>query len=246
MYLDRVRGFSLFIFLIAAPLAMCQANIALRDTKELRDQNSKLFHHSGSTSTIYDYVDLPGVKASNSATRDVTLYDTPSYHDWEENPSEKSREAYLLSSAASSDLVVIAQPLERHSDPTEDRRFVFSNYTVAVDRVLRAKGLTVLPGQDIVVTRLGGSLQYHGRNIVGTVVGFDVFQINEPYVMFLRLLPNGTFLVIGNAAYNIRDAQVETHHNQHASKNEIKKVVPKDEFIEDVDRAIRRLESVSR
>lgn len=230
---------------IGVHLAHPQASIASSDTKELRDQNSKLFNHSGSTHTIDDYVDLANAKTDDDPGREIVISDIPPNHGWTENPSDTSTESYLLTAAANSDLVVIIEPFERQSAQTEDHRFVFSDYTASVDRVIWSRNLTVLPGQNVVIARAGGILTYRGRTVVGSVKGFALFRLHEPYLIFLRLLPNGTFGVIGSAAYNLRDQEVDTGSflETKDSKEPSKRLVPKAQFLAEVDRAVERLAS---
>lgn len=235
---------------LAGSLAYSQTTLALEDSRILRKENSELFLHSGSTRTLDDYINLPSTNTGKGAPKDIVLFDSPADHNWIDNPNDNTSEAYLLSSSVRSDLIVAAEPLECVSEPTEDRRFIFSDCTFAVDRVVRARGLTVLPGQKIVVTRLGGTLKYRGRTFVGSVKGFEQFRLNEPYMMFLRQLPNGTFLVIGNAAYNLQDNQVDVdpgHLVKEGDKKDVhKKLIPKDQFLEDVNHAVSRLAKVGR
>ena len=108
-----------------------------------------------------------------------------------------------------------------------------------INRIFLVRNVTVLPGQRIVVTRPGGILQYRGRTLVGSVPNFELFTLNEPYMMFLRLLPNGTFLVVGESAFNLAGDQVDI--DRRIQKNGTKKLVPKDQFVADVERAAERL-----
>jgi hypothetical protein len=210
----------------------------------LREQNSRLFVSYSGQYTLDHYVDLQSAKNTH---KPIEIFSPgPQEGFGLDNPNEKSRETYILSATANSDLIVVAEPLERQSGPTEGSRFIFSDYTVVVDRVLLARRVTVLPGQSIVVTRAGGILQYRGRTLIGSVPGFELFHLNEPYMMFLRLLPNGTFFIFAEAAYNLQDQQVDIHPIHRETKNETKKLVPRDQFMEDVDRAIKRREDRTR
>jgi hypothetical protein len=219
-----------------------QNTVALRDTQELREKNSKLFVFYSGNRTLDNYVDLQNAKKDESADQAIVISrNAPREGLVGANPNERSREAYILGATANSDLIVVAEPLLRNSAATEGGRFIFSDYEVVVNRILLARDVTVLPGQKIVVTRPGGILQYRGRTLVGSVPSFELFALNEPYMIFLRLLPNGTFLVVGESAYNMTDEQVDIDHEPRTQKNGKKKLVPKDQFVEDVERAANRL-----
>jgi hypothetical protein len=220
-----------------------QNTLALRDTQELREQNSKLFVFYSGNRTLDDYVELQNAKKDEPADQPIVISaNAPREGIVGLNPNEKSREAYILDATANSDLIVVAEPLLRNSAATETRRFIFSDYEVVINRIFLARDVTVLPGQKIVVTRAGGILQYRGRTLTGSVPGFELFHLNEPYMMFLRLLPNGTFFIFAETAYNLHDQQVDIHPIHRETKNETKKLVPKDQFMEDVDRAVKRRE----
>jgi hypothetical protein len=218
-----------------------QNTVALRDTQELREQNSKLFVFYSGNRTLDEYVELQNAKKDESADQAIVISRSATREGVVgANPNEKSREAYILDATANSDLIVVAEPLLRNSAATETGRFIFSDYEVVINRIFRARDVTVLPGQKIVVTRPGGILQYRGRTLVGSVPYFELFALNEPYMMFLRLLPNGTFVVVGESAYNITDEQVDIDRGRRTQKNGTKKLVPKDQFVEDIERAAKR------
>jgi hypothetical protein len=215
--------------------------VALRDTQELREQNSKLFVFYSGNRTLDEYVELQNAKKDESADQAIVISRSATREGVVgANPNEKSREAYILDATANSDLIVMAEPLLRNSAATETGRFIFSDYEVVINRIFLARNVTVLPGQKIVVTRPGGILQYRGRTLVGSVPYFELFALNEPYMMFLRLLPNGTFVVVGESAYNITDEQVDIDRGRRTQKNGTKKLVPKDQFVEDIERAAKR------
>ncbi len=217
-----------------------QKTIAPRDTKELREQNSKLFVFYSGNRTLDNYIDLQNAKSHDPADQTIVIsHSAPREGIVGTNPNERSREAYVLDATTNSDLIVVAEPRLMNSAATETGRFIFSDYEVAVNRTLMSRGVTVLPGQTIVVTRPGGIIQYRGRQIVGSVPNFDLFTLNEPYMMFLRLLPNGTFLVVGESAFNLSADQVDI--DRRIQKNGTKKLVPKDQFVADVERAAERL-----
>jgi hypothetical protein len=188
-----------------------------------------------------EYVELQNAKKDESADQAIVISRSATREGVVgANPNEKSREAYILDATANSDLIVMAEPLLRNSAATETGRFIFSDYEVVINRIFLARNVTVLPGQKIVVTRPGGILQYRGRTLVGSVPYFELFALNEPYMMFLRLLPNGTFVVVGESAYNITDEQVDIDRGRRTQKNGTKKLVPKDQFVEDIERAAKR------
>ena len=67
-----------------------------------------------------------------------------------------------------------------------------------------AKGPTVHPGADIIVTRPGGKTRINNHLVNMEISGFPLFSLNSRYLLFLRYLPEtqtfrafrtGTFLL---------------------------------------------------
>lgn len=197
-------------------------------------QNSGLYVHYGGSINVDQLVDMA---RSQSKDQPIVWLSSPQLHHFDPQPADHPREGYLLSAAANSDLVVICDPLSRDSALTDGRTFVFSNYTATVDRVLWSAGPQVLAGQKIVISRAGGIIHYRDRKIVASVPGYELFHFNDPYAVFLRLLPNGSYLIVGESAYRLADASVITHpqHRDQAVP------VEKEQFLVDLARALSRL-----
>ena len=90
--------------------------------------------------------------------------------------------------AANSDLVVIATPLSKTSQLTEDASFVFTDYDLSVDEVLKNNTL-VQPHSVITVTRPGGKILLEGRVISARDRSFKSLRAGGHYLLFLRYLP---------------------------------------------------------
>jgi|GEM_PF-4780051 len=218
---------------------IAQSPVAAADTEQIRQQNSKLFDQYASSRTIEDYAND---KSTNNADASIAIERSSKLHHNGKKILDSTRESYLRTAAVNADLIVVVEPTARHSDFTDGHRFIFSDYEASVDRVLFSRKVTVLPGQNIVVSRAGGILHQGNRKIYGHVTGFELFHLNEPYLLFLRYLPNGTFLVFGEAGYNISGSKVITHpEGPHKDTS-----VPRATFLEDVTHAIERLKEEGR
>lgn len=207
---NRIR-LILIVVTVSLPgrhLALCQQAIASRDSAEMQSYNSSQYHQYIGQMSINQLIHLPSSKTKPS----LSLVAAPKTSLICSTCPEKGREAYLLLPAANSDLVIIGTPHKCDSAATSDGQFIFSDYVTSVDRVYGNRGLAVIPGQTIVVGRPGGIISVEGKQILGSVYGYPLFHLGEPYLMFLKFMPaTGGFLVVGEAAFNVSGENVPVH-----------------------------------
>ncbi len=241
MQIMRTIRMGTYIWLIASGTTLGQSAtvVATEDSLEIRAANSHLFVQYNNQNSFDQMIDEA---SSQTADKDIVFVSGPKIHHFEKDPRDASHEAYLMSAAANSDLIVIGAPTAASSDFTEGHHFLFSDYTVAVREVLYSNKVNVLPGQNIVVSRPGGSMQYRGKKIAASVIGFPFFQLNAPYVFFLRFLPNGSFIVFAESAFRVDTESVTTHPGQ---RNDAKAIANR-AFMEDVYKAVERLKDGGR
>ena len=224
----------MLLLLVTCIASTCQILVATHDSDELQKDNSRQFTRYSNSVSIDELIDDPG---RQDPAKEIVVVSSPELHHFEDNPGDHSREAYLMSAAANADLIVIGRPLRRVTHLTETHRFLFSDYTVATKQVLYSPKALITEGQQIVVSSPGGSMEYQGRRIRAVVKGFAMFEMDTPYVFFLRLLPNGSFLVFGEAAYKLDGSPIVSHPQTRDSEV----THQYEEFVEDVRRAIERL-----
>lgn len=96
----------------------------------------------------------------------------------------------LKALAAASDAVVIGQVVEQASQLTEDDHFLFTDYQLELDRVLKECPTAPLkvPGK-ITVTRIGGTVLLEGHVIEAINYNFPLFHKGFRYLLFLKYLP---------------------------------------------------------
>lgn len=105
------------------------------------------------------------------------------------------------------DAVVVAVVTDRISQLTEQRRFVFSDYTMVVDQVHK-RHLDLAPNAVITVTRPGGKVLINGRVVIAVDSSFQLLESGKQYLLFLRYVPEtgayrserkGSFLIDGDS-----------------------------------------------
>lgn len=99
--------------------------------------------------------------------------------------------ATLKALAAASDAVVIGQVVEQASQVTEDDHFLFTDYQLDLDQVLKESPTASLkvPGK-ITVTRIGGTVLLEGHVIRTINDNFPLFHKSCRYLLFLKYLPD--------------------------------------------------------
>ena len=231
----KANAKSVFLFAIFFAVVLrssAQAIVAINDTESIRESNSKLFGLYALASPIDQLIKLPPYKG----VKDIEISREAKTHNMDVTPHANTRDSYIAKTVASADLIVVGEPTARNSAFTEGRRFIFSDYTIAVNSVTWSQGVTVLPGQNIIVSRAGGILAVDGRTVRATVSNFPPFEIKDTYLMFLRILPNGSFLVFAEGAFDISGNEIPAE-----TVGRVKHPISTKEFLEDTAQAISRI-----
>lgn len=110
---------------------------------------------------------------------------------------------------ANSNLIVLGTPLTEHSLPIQDHTFLFTEYSVRVDKVISAGTTSVSAGQTILVTRGGGSMVVDGVLIKAIEPRFDQVALNNQYIFMLRSIPQtDAFRALGSATFSVENGTV--------------------------------------
>jgi hypothetical protein len=92
--------------------------------------------------------------------------------------------------ACRADAVVIAIPKSRSSHLTENEDFVFTDYEMTVQEVLKDNAVAHIQlNNDITMTRPGGTIQLNGHSVKALDVSFQPFQGGKRYLLFLSFIP---------------------------------------------------------
>lgn len=106
---------------------------------------------------------------------------------------------WLSKLAASSDAVVIGTVVNKVSQLTKNETFVFTDYDLSVEEVLKDRTSTIQPQSIITVTRPGGKILLEGRIINARDKSFKPLVIGGRFLLFLRLIPKtGAYQAVNN------------------------------------------------
>lgn len=105
-------------------------------------------------------------------------------------------EPTLLFTACNVGTIVVGTLTDESPQLTEDESFLFTEYTMHIDEVIKDKRATGLQaGGDITVIRGGGVGRINGRTIRAEREGFKPFAVGTRYVLFLKDIPEtGAYL----------------------------------------------------
>jgi hypothetical protein len=98
---------------------------------------------------------------------------------------------FLSDSICAADAVVVAVVKSKSSQLTENETFLFTDYELAVDEVLKNTHATSLQsGSEITITRPGGFVHLDNRKVRAVDTSYQPLETGKQYVFFLRFIPN--------------------------------------------------------
>jgi hypothetical protein len=106
------------------------------------------------------------------------------------DPVSISFHDFLRDLACGADAVVIGRVKNKSSQLTEAKDFVFTDYEVTVDEVLKDNTANhIAPKTDITITRPGGKIQLDGKTVQAIDASFPALKIGKRYLFFLNFVP---------------------------------------------------------
>jgi hypothetical protein len=126
------------------------------------------------------------------------------------NPTPISLQDFLRKLACDSDAVVIGRVKEKSSQMTESEDFVFTDYQLTVDEVLKDSAGRIIPQTEIIVTKPGGKIQIGGKIIQAIDVSFMALSEGKRYLLFLhRIPPTGAYKAVNSvSSFELGDKKV--------------------------------------
>ena len=142
------------------------------------------------------------------STGDITRAVSPPGRIYSGEPD--SGPPFLNALVCDADAVVIGTPKSESSQFTENGGFIFTDYEVTVEQVLKGNITSPLQvGDNLIVTRPGGVIQINGRTIRAKLDAFEPFITGERYMLFLRFIPTtAAYRAFGNGSFQLRDNKV--------------------------------------
>jgi hypothetical protein len=109
------------------------------------------------------------------------------------------------------DAVIVGVVTSKSSQLTTDGTFVFTDYQMSVEDVLKNNAAAVIQtNSNVTVTRAGGAILLNMRRIQVTDKSFEALKVNGHYVLFLNYIPStGAYMALNSkGSFQIRDKKV--------------------------------------
>lgn len=118
---------------------------------------------------------------------------------------------FLQGLACKADAIVIGVVTDKSSQLTEEGDFVFTDYEVSIEDVVKDNVFAhLMPNISVTLTRPGGKVQLRGHIIEAEDASFKPLVIGGRYTLFLKFIPStGAYASLNSASsYELRDKQV--------------------------------------
>ncbi|HEV8370138.1 MAG TPA: hypothetical protein VGQ39_19455 [Pyrinomonadaceae bacterium] len=116
-------------------------------------------------------------------------------------PQAFNLQDYLKNLTCKADAVVVATVQTKSSQIIEEGTFVFTDYQVVVDEVLKSSSTPINPTQNITVTRVGGAVILNGHHVRATDHRQENLAVGGRYLLYLRFIPaTSSFQAFANTA----------------------------------------------
>ena len=87
---------------------------------------------------------------------------------------------------AQSEYVVLGKVTEAEAHLSENKKNVYSEFKVVIEKVLKTASSSIIPGTEITVDRIGGVVKYpNGRSVLYRIADTNMPVIGERYLLFL-------------------------------------------------------------
>lgn len=119
----------------------------------------------------------------------------------------------LRRASCDADAVVVAVVKAKSPQLTEDESFIFTDYEVTVEQILKDnESATIVPGSIITMTRPGGTILLNNKTARAVDESFPPLRLRQRYVLFLQFLPAiGTYRSIESGeSFEVRGSDVES------------------------------------
>ena len=150
-------------------------------------------------------------QSSGSASKGFTIL--PGTPELSVRPSDSASGEMVRDLAARADAVVLGLVTDKVSQLTEDGDFIFTDYQLTVEQVLKNNEAGGLRPQSIItVTRPGGKVLLDGQVIEIRDRSFKSFALGGRYLLFLKRVPTtGAYRAVNyKASFQIDNNKIET------------------------------------
>lgn len=152
---------------------------------DIQKEHSKLYRNYKGTGKLADRINREGENAD-----ELTITVLPGLPVLAIGGRISAPNNFLNNLAADADAVVIGTVTAKASQLTENGAFIFTDYDVRVEEVLKDNSANnIQPHSRIAVTRPGGRISLQGRMVTAVDRTFKPFATGGRYLLFLKYIP---------------------------------------------------------
>jgi hypothetical protein len=117
----------------------------------------------------------------------------------------ESFEDFVRNLTCSSDAVISATIKDKASQLTENREFIFTDYTALVEEVYKNnEAAQIALSRTITITRPGGRVEVNNRVVGAVDAGFKDLKVGKRYLLFLKFVPKtGAYQSLRKGSFRI-------------------------------------------
>jgi hypothetical protein len=159
---------------------------------EKQRQHSKLFKRYESATGGRKLRELVAEKGDVGIVRDIGDVLVPASFNIQD---------YLSELTCAADAVVLGNVQAKSSQLIEEGTFVFTDYQISVEEVLKSRALPINKNATITVTRVGGVIALNGHTVRAVDHRQEPLSVGGRYLLYLRLIPTtGSFRAFADSA----------------------------------------------
>ncbi|MBA3242265.1 MAG: hypothetical protein H0T60_13635 [Acidobacteria bacterium] len=122
-----------------------------------------------------------------------------------------NRNRLLSETACGADAIIVGKVVSKDSQLTDNEEFIFTDYQIQVEDTLNnSSGIQVNPGDEITVTRPGGTIKLNNRIVKAVDKTLQPLSVGGHYVIFLQAVPEtNSFKAVSNVgSFRLRNGKV--------------------------------------
>jgi hypothetical protein len=205
----------MFLILTTLIMAATVANMTLRgQSQKTRANEGKLTEKQKVHRKLYkDFrlgKKLPELAAETPETEVGVIRGVPGKMFDPDSP-RLTFHGYLKNLVRDADAIVIGVINSQSSQLTEDEDFIFTDYDMAVEQILKDNPVaSIQSGSDLTITRPGGILQLDNKEVRALDETLAPLKTGSRYILFLKYIPaTGSYKAFtSNGSFQINDKKL--------------------------------------
>lgn len=154
-------------------------------------------------------------------------------------PSTFTVRDFLGTNACAADVIMVGAVRSMSASLTEDEHFVFSEYQMHIEVILKSGPMALETGGQMTVVRPGGTVLIDGKSVSAIDTAYEPLLPGQKYLLFLKLIPKtGAYAALNSqTSFRIRGDKA-TELTSEALPRALRVAIPADELADQVRDAL--------